>query len=201
MDRATQERIFEPFFTTKEQGRGTGLGLSTVYGIVKQSNGYIQVASKPGEGTTFWIFLPRATGSVERVSPPPAPLLDRPPKGTTVVIVEDEPQVRTAAGRVLRKAGYAVIECQNGLDALEIWRTRGHEISLIVTDVVMPQLGGRELVRRLRADGVTVPVLFISGYAEGATPERADDTGRSVFLAKPFDIRVFARIVGELINT
>src|SRR5262249_37858421 len=129
-----------------------------------------------------------------------APVLDRPPKGTTVLIVEDEPQVRTAAGRVLRKAGYVVVECQNGLEALDVWRTRGAEISLIVTDVVMPQLGGRELVRRLRADGVLVPVLFISGYAEGATPERADDSGRSVFLAKPFDIRVFARIVGELIN-
>jgi two-component system cell cycle sensor histidine kinase/response regulator CckA len=117
-----------------------------------------------------------------------------------VLIVEDEPQVRGAAARVLRRYGYTVIEAEHGLDALAIWTDRSGDIALVVTDVVMPQLGGRELVRRLRADGATVPVLFISGYAEGATPERMDDTGRSVFLAKPFEIAVFVRVVGELIQ-
>ncbi len=201
MDQATQERIFEPFFTTKEQGRGTGLGLATVYGIVKQSEGYIHVASETGRGTTFWVFLPRATnGARARPVIPGVPAAKRTAGGATVLIVEDEPQVRGATGRVLRRFGYSVLEAQNGVEALAVWAERGREVSLIVTDVVMPQLGGRELVRRLRADGATVPVLFISGYAEGATPERADDTGRSVFLAKPFDIEVFVRLAGELIQ-
>jgi two-component system cell cycle sensor histidine kinase/response regulator CckA len=198
MDRRTQERVFEPFFTTKEQGRGTGLGLATVYGIVKQSNGYIELASTPGRGTTFWIFLPRAAGVVETVENGPT-LPERAAVGATVLIVEDEPQVRGAAARVLRRRGYRVLECGHGLEALAVWKERGHEIALVVTDVVMPQMGGRELVRRLRAGGATVPVLFISGYAEGATPT-ADDTGRSVFLAKPFDIGAFSRLVGELIQ-
>jgi PAS domain S-box-containing protein len=199
MDRRTQERVFEPFFTTKEQGRGTGLGLATVYGIVKQSNGYIQLASTPGHGTTFWIFLPRAAGVVEAVEKAPS-LPERVAVGATVLIVEDEPQVRGAAARVLRRRGYRVLECGHGLEALAVWQERGDEIALVVTDVVMPQMGGRELVRQLRAGGATVPVLFISGYAEGASPATADDTGRSVFLAKPFDIGAFSRLVGELIQ-
>jgi CheY-like chemotaxis protein len=199
MDRKTQERVFEPFFTTKEQGKGTGLGLATVYGIVKQSGGYIQLASEPGRGTTFWIFLPRTS---EETTAPANPVPGSPAHvaaGSTVLIVEDEPQVRGAAARVLRRYGYTVLESAHGIEALATWETRSGDIALIVTDVVMPQLGGRELVRRLRAAGATVPVLFISGYAEGATPERTDDTGRSVFLAKPFDIAVFVRLVGELI--
>jgi PAS domain S-box-containing protein len=200
MDRKTQERVFEPFFTTKEQGKGTGLGLSTVYGIVKQSDGYIQLASEPGRGTTFWIFLPRATPSAPAAVKAPARAPVSVAKGTTVLIVEDEAQVRGAAARVLRRYGYTVLEAQNGVEALALWAERGQDIALVVTDVVMPQLGGRDLVRQLRAGGATVPVLFISGYAEGATPERGDDTGRSVFLAKPFDIAVFVRIVGELIS-
>jgi PAS domain S-box-containing protein len=199
MDQGTQERIFEPFFTTKERGKGTGLGLATVYGIVKQSNGHIQVASAPGRGTAFWIFLPRATGDATptRDAEPRSPARAR--AGMTVLIVEDEPQVRGAAARVLRRYGYTVLECQNGLEALSVWAERGHDIALIVSDVVMPQMGGRDMVRRLRDDGVTIPVLFISGYAEGAAPERMD-SGRSAFLAKPFDIGVFVRIVGELIE-
>jgi PAS domain S-box-containing protein len=200
MDRRTQERIFEPFFTTKEQGRGTGLGLATVYGIVRQSGGCIQLASEVGRGSTFWIFLPRSTEpAAPPAQPAPTPAAEV-PKGTTVLIVEDEAQVRGALARVLRRYEVSVIESPNGLDAVSIWETRRAEIALVVTDVVMPHLGGRELVRRLRADGATVPVLFMSGYAEGAAPERYDDTGRSAFLAKPFDIAVFVRLVGELIN-
>ena len=199
MDQATQERVFEPFFTTKVQGKGTGLGLATVYGIVKQSNGYIQLASAPGCGTAFWIFLPRAEAGAVSASEPRA-ILERSTRGATVLIVEDEPQVRCASARVLRRYGYTVLEAHHGVEALSIWAERGRDISLVVTDVVMPQLGGRELVRRLRADGATVPVLFISGYAEGGTPNQADDAGRSAFLAKPFDIDVFVRKVGELIQ-
>ncbi len=200
MNRRTQERIFEPFFTTKEQGRGTGLGLATVYGIVRQSNGYIQLTSTPGRGTTFWIFLPRANGRVEHVERKP-PLPERAAPGSTVLIVEDEPQVRAAAARVLRRHGYQVVECGHGVDALAAWRERGSEISLVVTDVVMPEMGGRELVRRLREDGMKVPVLFISGYSQGTSLAMLDDTGHSVFLAKPFDIGVFSRMVGELIQS
>jgi two-component system, cell cycle sensor histidine kinase and response regulator CckA len=200
MDRKTQERVFEPFFTTKEQGKGTGLGLATVYGIVKQTGGYIQLTSEPGRGTTFWIFLPRAGESVATPVKVPARTSLGVAKGTTVLIVEDEAQVRGAAARVLRRYGYTVLEAQNGIDALAIWAERGRDIAVVVTDVVMPQLGGRELVRRLRGEGATVPVLFMSGYAEGATPERGDDTGRSAFLAKPFEIAALVRLVGELIQ-
>ena len=200
MDRKTQERVFEPFFTTKEQGKGTGLGLATVYGIVKQSGGYIQLASEPGRGTAFWIFLPRVKDEVPAPVRPLARTSTAVSGGTTVLIVEDEAQVRGAAARVLKKYGYTVLESEHGAEALALWAKRGHEIALIVTDVVMPELGGRELVRRLRSNGVTVPVLFISGYAEGATPERTDDSGRSAFLAKPFDIAVFVHLVGELIQ-
>ena len=200
MDRRSQDRVFEPFFTTKEQGKGTGLGLATVYGIVRQSNGYIQLASTPGRGTTFWIFLPRANGSVERVEKN-TPVRDRCAPGSTVLIVEDEAQVRAAAARVLRCQGYRVLECGNGLDALAAWKERGNEISLVVTDVVMPTMGGRELVRRLREDGVTVPVLYLSGYSDATSPTMLDDTGHSVFLAKPFDIGVFSQMVGELIQS
>jgi PAS domain S-box-containing protein len=201
MDRRTQERVFEPFFTTKEQGKGTGLGLATVYGIVKQSNGYIQLASIQGRGTTFWIFLPRATAPADE---PPARIVTssaRAAAGTTVLIVEDEAQVRGAAARVLRRQGYTVLECEHGLHALDVWRSRGRDIAVVVTDVVMPELGGRELVRRLREGGATVPVLFISGYAEGTAPAKLDATGRSSFLAKPFDIGVFVRRVGELVGS
>jgi PAS domain S-box-containing protein len=120
--------------------------------------------------------------------------------GTIVLLVEDEPQVRGAASRVLRRYGYTVLEGQNGLEGLALWSERGHEIALIISDVVMPQLGGREMVRRLRDEGATVPVLFISGYAQGATPERLDDSGRSAFLAKPFDIDVLGRMAAELIQ-
>jgi PAS domain S-box-containing protein len=120
--------------------------------------------------------------------------------GTIVLLVEDEPQVRGAASRVLRRYGYTVLEGQNGLEGLALWSERGHEIALIISDVVMPQLGGREMVRRLRDEGATVPVLFISGYAQGAAPERLDDSGRSAFLAKPFDIDVFIRMAAELIQ-
>jgi PAS domain S-box-containing protein len=120
--------------------------------------------------------------------------------GTIVLLVEDEPQVRSAASRVLRRYGYTVLEGQNGLEGLALWSERGHEIALIISDVVMPQLGGREMVRRLRDEGATVPVLFISGYAQGATPERLDASGRSAFLAKPFDIDVLGRMAAELIH-
>ena len=200
MDGRTQERIFEPFFTTKEQGKGTGLGLATVYGIVQQSNGYIQLTSTPGRGTTFWIFLPKATVAPDEPTEPKNASSVRVAAGTTVLMVEDEPQVRAAAARVLRRHGYIVLECEHGLDALELWESRGNDVALVVTDVVMPQLGGRELVRRLRDAGATVPVLFISGYAEGTSPARLDDRGRSGFLAKPFDIGVFVRMVGELVH-
>jgi CheY-like chemotaxis protein len=120
--------------------------------------------------------------------------------GTIVLLVEDEPQVRLAVSRVLRRYGYTVLEGQNGLEGLALWSERGHEIALIVSDVVMPQLGGREMVRRLRDEGAAVPVLFISGYAQGATPERLDGSGRSAFLAKPFDIDVFVRMAADLIQ-
>jgi len=157
--------------------------------------------------TVLWIardITERKTLEAQ-VEPPPRKVVighagQRARPGTIVLLVEDEPQVRDAASRVLRRYGYTVLEGQNGLEGLSLWSERGQEIELIISDVVMPQLGGREMVRRLRDEGATVPVLFISGYAQGAAPELLDDSGRSAFLAKPFDIAVFARMANELIQ-
>jgi two-component system cell cycle sensor histidine kinase/response regulator CckA len=197
MDRATQDRVFEPFFTTKEPGKGTGLGLSMVYGIVKQSGGFVYVASAIGRGTTFSIFLPRADGSAAPAfGEPPEAML---PKGKeTVLVVEDEPQVRSAAARILRRHGYTVLEAPDGVEALELWDHSDAKIALIVSDVVMPGLGGRELLEQLRSRGAQVPVLFISGYTAGAIP--TDNSGRTSFLEKPFTIEALVRAVRALLD-
>jgi two-component system, cell cycle sensor histidine kinase and response regulator CckA len=186
MDPETQARIFEPFFTTKEKGEGAGLGLATVYGIVKQSGGNIWVQSSPGEGTTFEVFLPRAVGvdpALPRTGEPAQPL-ERFRGTETVLVVEDETAVRTLVAAILREQGYAVLQAESPAVAIDLYerlRLSGGSLGLVIADVVMPGMNGPRLIERLRALGLTAPVLLMSGYPGEHTPERGDG-----FMAKPF---------------
>src|SRR5262249_7175098 len=162
-----QARLFEPFFTTKGPGQGTGLGLATCYGIVKQHGGNIWVYSEVGQGTTFKIYLPRTK---EAVAEPPQPTetVTLPTGTETVLVVEDEPAVRDLAARVLRTLGYTVLEATNGEEALHVARAYAGVIQLLLADVVMPQMGGKVLAARLAEVYSGVKVLFMSGYTDNA---------------------------------
>jgi signal transduction histidine kinase len=200
MDRETQERIFDPFFTTKPIGKGTGLGLSTVYGIVTQSGGQIFVYSEVGQGTTFKIYLPRA--EPDDGAPTPADEEPRPDgavNGETVLLVEDEDSVRRFAGRVLRRAGYTVLDAHDGIEALRIATAHDGPIPLLVTDVVMPGMSGRELADRFIALHPAARVLFMSGYTNDAIMQHRVPNAESTLLEKPFDPSTLLRAVHELI--
>jgi CheY-like chemotaxis protein len=167
MDSQTQARIFEPFFTTKEPGKGTGLGLSTVYGIVQQSGGHVTVESAPGQGATFTVYLPRHDGPAAAF-PARADRRTLPGGLETLLLVEDEAAVCSSARRLLERYGYNVLEARHGADALRLVEEGGPEVHLVLTDLVMPEMGGRELVERLRARRPTLKVLYMSGYTEKA---------------------------------
>jgi len=200
MDEETKTRIFEPFFTTKPPGHGTGLGLSTAYGIVKQSGGYIAVDTAPGEGTTFTIMLPRVFDSQDALQPTASaqPLHDR--RRGTVLLVEDEAAVREAAKRMLRKYGFDVVEAKNGQDALMLWETVADRIDLVLTDVVMPAVGGAELARTLRARRPSLRVCFMSGYTQGTLELSTLDEAATRFLAKPFTADQLIGTLRELLG-
>jgi PAS domain S-box-containing protein len=197
MDAATQARIFEPFFTTKETGKGTGLGLSTVFGIVMQSRGHIAVESEPTQGTTFKIYFPHSDGSVEKSVPPP-PLATL--QGTeTILVVEDQDQVRTVIRTILQRLGYNVLEAQNGGEAFLTCEEYGGTIHLLMTDAVMPRMNGRELALRLHPMRPEMKVLFISGYADhGGDPTALES--RRFFLHKPIIPDTLARKVREVLD-
>jgi PAS domain S-box-containing protein len=199
MDKATQARVFEPFFTTKEQGKGSGLGLATVYGIVKQSGGYIWVYSEPGHGTVFKVYLPPADAAAARVAAPPAGKSGADRGWETVLLVEDEDAVRALAREVLRRHGYTVLEARHGLDALRVAERHPDDIHLMITDVVMPPLSGRDLAERLVVERRTMKVLFMSGYTDHAVVHR-DLTAGTAFLQKPFTPDVFARKVRSVLD-
>jgi two-component system, cell cycle sensor histidine kinase and response regulator CckA len=199
MERDVQARIFEPFFTTKPVGQGTGLGLSTVYGIVKQSDGFVWVYSEPGLGTTFKIYLPR----VGAAHTPPLPS-DRTPATRggveTILIVEDEDLVRALASRSLRERGYRVVEARQGTDALRQLEQGQDGVALVITDVVMPEMGGRELARRLAELRPSLPVLFISGYTGEDVIQRGLLEPGAPFQQKPFTPDGLARKVREMLD-
>ena len=199
MDAATQARIFEPFFTTKEQGKGTGLGLATVYGIVKQSGGYVFVESEPARGTVFKVYLP----VVESAAVAPDEQARRSSQqhrgSETVLLVEDEDAVRALAREVLRRHGYAVLEARHGVDALSVVERHADPIDLMITDVVMPHMSGRDLAERLSAARPAMKVLFMSGYTDHAVVHR-DLTPGTAFLQKPFTPDVFARKVRQVLD-
>ena len=197
MDAATQARMFEPFFTTKEPGRGTGLGLSTCYGIVKQAEGVLRVDSAPGAGTTFEIYLPQVEGAKDAAAPLRDPTSLR---GTeTVLIAEDDDQVRKLAARTLTRHGYTVIETTNGGEALAVAETTV-TIHLLLTDVVMPVIGGRKLVELVLASRPSLPVLYMSGYSEVTIEQRGLLRGGERLLQKPFTPESLARAVRQLLD-
>jgi CheY-like chemotaxis protein len=186
MDDETKTRIFEPFFTTKPPGQGTGLGLSTAYGIVKQSGGYIAVESAASAGTTFTILLPRVFEEAEPLPHQPAQEAVIPQSRGTILLVEDEAAVREAAKRMLRKYGFTVVEAKNGQDALMLWEREHETIDIVLTDVVMPAMGGAELARTLRTYRPDLKVVFMSGYTQGTLELSSLDESASRFLPKPF---------------
>jgi len=199
MSAETAAHIFEPFFTTKEQGKGTGLGLSTVYGIVEQSRGHIEVASELGRGTTFTIFLPREEEAVAGAPVDTGRRLRT--TARTVLVVDDEPEVLELASEILRRVGYTVLEATDGATALEVAGRHEGPIHLLVADMVMPGMSGRDLAERLRALRASLRVLFISGYVQDASARAALASERSAFVAKPFTPELLTDRVRELLAT
>jgi PAS domain S-box-containing protein len=199
MDAETQSHLFEPFFTTKPPGEGTGLGLATVYGIVKQSGGNIWVYSEPGLGATFKIYLPHADEPAQVVEPSRSrPAL--PAGSETVLLVEDEEEVRSVAREMLEREGYTVLEARQGAEALELAQRHPGPIHLLVTDVVMPLVGGRELVDRLGELRRETRVLYMSGHSEHLVIAERSDGGGVAFLQKPFRGEALARKVREVLD-
>ena len=195
MSAETKERLFEPFFTTKEKGRGTGLGLATVYGIVKQSGGHIRVYSEPGHGTTFKIYLSRAEGMKSATRPPPRVSELR--GSETVLVVEDEEAVRMLAKRILQSAGYDVITAANAGEALLECEKHAERIQLVLTDVIMPKLSGRELADRLKVMCLGLRILFMSGYTDNAIVHHGVLDAGTHFIAKPFNTHDLLRKVRQ----
>ena len=207
MDEATRGHVFEPFFTTKAPGKGTGLGLATVYGIVKHAGGFVYVYSEPGQGTAFKVYLPRVdegaegenagpAGSASSVTGSPAA---EPRPSETLLLVEDEDAVRALAREVLGGAGYVVLEAADGAEALLLCERHPGPIHLLLSDVVMPEMGGRELADRLTALRPGLKVLFLSGYADDAVVRHGVLASQVAFLQKPYSIESLTRKVRDVL--
>ncbi len=199
MDAEVQSHLFEPFFTTKEEGKGTGLGLSTVYGIVKQSGGFIEIHSEPGKGTSVQIYLPQIAVETKVAEPRQVPVA--PPSGSeTVLLVEDEAMIRTMVGTVLRLHGYLVLEARDGPDALRVAREHAAPIHLLLTDVVMPGMSGREVAERLVSVRRDLKVLYMSGYTIEAMAHHGLSDAATEFIQKPFTPNALAQKVSEALG-
>ena len=192
MDEATRSHAFEPFFTTKGPTHGTGLGLATVYGIVRQSGGAIELRSAPGAGTHVRIHLPR--GDAAAHAAPAAPLPDE--SRGLVLLVEDEPRVRSQARRLLQRSGFAVIEASDGVEGVRLFEERGGAVSVVVTDMLMPIVGGVEMVARLRQQAPGLPVVFVSGFTADDQTLPLDE--RTAFLTKPYTIAALCDAIGTV---
>jgi CheY-like chemotaxis protein len=199
MDSRTREKIFEPFFTTKEVGKGTGLGLATVYGIVQQSGGAITVESELGEGTTFHVILPEAVGEVEKKEIH-EPASETACDAATLLVVEDEEIVRDFVCAALEEQGYRVLAAVNGLSGLELASEYKGEIDLLITDVIMPGMNGPELARKLAEVRPDIPVLFVSGYSDNDLARHGNLPSDIQFLEKPFSPATLAAKVREVLN-
>jgi len=199
MSKEIQSKIFDPFFTTKPVGQGTGLGLSTVYGIVKQSDGYIWAYSEPGQGATFKIYLPTEV-SASAAPPLKEPELVGANEGEVILVVEDEEAVRGMTGRLLESEGYTVLTAEDGAEALEAIRSDIGRLDLVITDVVMPLMNGRELAAQLRQLRPGLPVLFMSGYTDDEMVRRGLIEPHHPFLSKPFTPEALAARVRQMID-
>ena len=194
MDAETRSRLFEPFFTTKAPGKGSGLGLATAYGAIKQAEGCVTVYSQPGCGTIFEIYLPRVKDGA------PAPVRARSAKGSeTILLVDDEEGVRKLVFAVLKSNGYEVMEAANGPAALATYEKNRHKIDMVLTDVVMPQMTGFELGKQLLAGAPALKILYMSGYRDNAIGVGVSDAPRA-FLHKPFTPDVLLGKVREVLD-
>jgi CheY-like chemotaxis protein len=196
MPRETLDHIFEPFFTTKEPGKGTGLGLATVYGIVKQSRGHISVYSELNIGTTFKVYLPAVDKSVITL---PKTIESAPRGDATVLLVEDEPALRVLTAESLKRLGYKVLQAGNGLEAIAIADQHPEKIDIVITDIVMPRMGGPEFVEKLKQKRGDVSVIYMSGYTESAMLEQVQNWEGSHLLQKPFSTEALARRMVEVL--
>jgi two-component system cell cycle sensor histidine kinase/response regulator CckA len=199
MSDEVKRHLFEPFYTTKPRGEGTGLGLATIYGAIRQSNGHIEVYSEVGKGTTFKIYLPAESGAPESLTPPldPRPVIGG---SETILVVEDDERVRTIVTRVLREAGYRVLVASNGDDALTVAGTDGQPIHLLVTDVVMPGMNGRQLAERLAQAHPETRTLFTSGYTDNIIAHHGVLDRGIEFLSKPYTLEILTRRVREVLD-
>ncbi len=199
-----QERIFEPFFTTKPVGKGTGLGLATVYGIARQHHGAVKVRSAPGTGASFMVFLPRVANAPLFAAEPRAPLSEpggARPRGATILLVEDDPSVSGMVNLALGWAGFRVLSAKNGPEALRLWDEHRGEIDLLLTDYVMPDgLSGRELAERLLAMRPELPVLYMSGYSHEIAGREAGEAELRDFLPKPFGVAALHKAVRDVLE-
>ena len=199
MDADMLSHIFEPFYTTKDKERGTGLGLATVLGIVHQSGGHIAVRSQPGQGTTFQILFPAV--EAEEPERDTADAEPRPTGGSeTVLLVEDEPSVQELIENILVDSGYTVLTASNGEEALEIATTRRDQISLLLTDVVMPKMGGRKLVDRLKSENIDLKVIFMSGYTDDAIERHGVMETGTLLLQKPCEPNTLLAEVRDVLD-
>jgi CheY-like chemotaxis protein len=198
MDKEVKERLFEPFFTTKEPGQGTGLGLSTVYGIVKQHQGQIHFESEQGKGSTFKVYLP----IVERSAADVGTKIERPVKGgtETILIAEDESDLRRLVKRFLERAGYSVLEASDGREAIDLFRKESSRIDLLLLDVVMPETGGHEVFEEARRINPKIRTLFTSGYSEDGIHTDFVLQEHCRLLQKPYEIKDLLRQVREVLD-
>jgi CheY-like chemotaxis protein len=201
MDAATMVRIFEPFFTTKEVGKGTGLGLATVYGIIKQHEGWIEVASEVRQGTEFSFFLPARPELAQAKTPTNGPLREIAGGKETILVVEDEPVLRDLAHLILEECGYRVLEAGSGVEALAIWERDKGNIDLVVTDMVMPEgMSGMDLAQRLHASKPGVKIIFASGYSMDDLDTGFVRRGHGAFLQKPYTHVTLAKAVRDCLD-
>jgi len=197
MDKKTKERIFEPFFTTKEFGRGTGLGLAMVYGITKSHNGFIDVTSKPGQGTTFLLYFPASEKGVVKEKPTAPEII----KGTgTILLVDDEPDVLVVSKESLESLGYSVYAVKNGEEAITLYKQKKGKIDLIVLDMIMPELSGSETFDRIRELNPSAKIILSSGYSLNDQAQQIMSKGCLGFIQKPFDIVQLSRKIREVLE-